>query len=264
MRNRPTEFLYGIHPVTEVFRAGRRKIYRVFKTPKARSRRIMDLLMYAKQAGVPVKTGTLTELAALAQTDQHQGVCAEVGLYPVVSLEVFCDEVGAVPTARRLLLLDHIVDPQNLGALIRTACCAAVDGIIITKDRTAALTPTVSKASAGALEHIRLARVTNMTNTIKRLQKNGFWVFGLSGDGRQSIYTSDFSGPVALVIGSEAKGLRPLVKKSCDQLMRIPQADTIDSLNASVAGGIAIYEIYRQHLAETPRDDSPYARPPKT
>ena len=248
MRKRSTEFLYGIHPVQEAVRAGRRKIVRVYTLQASRSRRIASLLIRVKQAGVSIKAIPSADIETLAQTDRHQGVCAEVEPYPLVNLETL---YSTLPEGRkgRLLLLDSIVDPQNLGALIRTACCAGVDGIVITKDRAAAPTPTVSKASAGALEHVRMARITNMTNTIKQLQKHGYWVFGLSGEGQQSIYAGDFSGPVALVIGSEAKGLRPLVKRSCDQLLFIPQADTIDSLNASVAGGIAIYEIYRQHMA---------------
>ena len=250
MRKRSSEFLYGIHPVQEAVKAGRRKIVQVFTLQASRSRRIADLLMRVKQAGVSIKTISSADMEALAQTDRHQGVCAEVGRYPLVSLEALYSTISEDRAGKRLLLLDSIVDPQNLGALIRTACCAAIDGIVITKDRAAAPTPTVSKASAGALEHARLARVTNMTNAIKQLQKEGFWVFGLSGDGQQSIYAGDFSGPVALVIGSEAKGLRPLVKKSCDHLVFIPQADTIDSLNASVAGGIAIYEIYRQQMVK--------------
>jgi 23S rRNA (guanosine2251-2'-O)-methyltransferase len=205
----------------------------------------------AENAGVPVQIVTPPKLAVLAQTDQHQGVCIETGLYPVSSLEELLDRDPDARRQTRLLLLDNIVDPRNLGALIRTACCAAMGGVITTKDRSASPTAAVSKASAGALEHIRLARVTNMVNTIKQLQNRGIWVVGLAREAALSVFASDLSGPLALVIGGEAKGLRPLVKKTCDRLVSVPQTATVDSLNASVAGGVVIYESYRQHLAAT-------------
>jgi len=251
MGKRQTEILYGFHPVKEAFKAGRRKIVRMCTLRSHGPKRMMEVLTYAANARVPIQEVSLSKMEALTQTDKHQGVCVEAGFYPLVSLQELCDRAEAVPTGGRLLLLDSIVDPHNLGALIRTACCTAVEGIVITKDRSATPTPTVSKTSAGALEHVRLARVTNMTQTIKRLQQQGLWVVGLAGEADRSIYDSDFTGPIALVIGSEFNGLRPLVKKSCDQLVSIPQTGVIDSLNASVAGGIAIYEIYRQQLANT-------------
>ena len=149
-----------------------------------------------------------------------------------------------------LLLLDHIVDPHNLGALLRTAFCAGLDGVVITKDRSAQPSPAVSKASAGTMEHISLTRVTNMVSTIKTLKESGLWVAGLDKHIGQSIYTSDLTGPMALVIGSEEKGIRPLVRKHCDLMIAIPQIGDVDSLNASVAGGVVMYEIYRQREAK--------------
>ncbi len=249
MGNKQSEILYGFHPVREAFRAGRRRIIRYYTIQSQGAKRLNELLAYATNAGVPIQKVSPAKMEALAQTDRHQGVCIDADAYPIVSLQELCDRLASVPTGGCLLLLDSIVDPHNLGALIRTACCTAVAGIITTKDRSAPPTPAVSKISAGALEHVRLARVTNMTAAIKRLQNCGLWVIGLAGEADLSIYDSDFTGPVALVIGSEAKGIRPLVKKSCDQLVAIPQTGTIDSLNASVAGGVAIYEIYRQQLS---------------
>jgi 23S rRNA (guanosine2251-2'-O)-methyltransferase len=260
MGNRQTEILYGFHPVREALRAGRRQIVRICTTRSKTTGRIKTLLARAAQARVPMQTLSPAQMATLAQTEEHQGVCAEAGFYPVVGLQEIVDRIARGPAGGRLLLLDNIVDPHNLGALIRTASCAAMDGIVTTKDRSASPTPAVSKTSAGALEHIRLARVTNMANTIKNLQSQGMWVIGLDGGAKRSLYDVDLTGPLALAIGSEAKGLRPLVKKTCDQLVCIPQNKTIDSLNASVAGGIAIYETYRQQLAQAGSSARPLAR----
>jgi len=136
-----------------------------------------------------------------------------------------------------------------LGALLRTALCAGVDGIVIPKDRSALPTPAVSKASAGALEHSSLARVTNMVNTIKHLKEKGLWILGLDRIAEQSVFSSDLKGSIALVVGGEAKGIRPLVKKHCDMLMSIPQSSRINSLNASAAGAVVMYEAFRQRSA---------------
>ena len=145
-----------------------------------------------------------------------------------------------------ILLLDNIVDPRNLGALIRTAVCIDTDAVIVPKDRSARPTPIVSKASAGALEHIRLVRVTNMVNTIKALKNGGGWVAGMDRTSDKSIFNNDLTVPVAIVVGGEESGIRPLVKKHCDFLMSIPQTGPVDSLNASVAGAVVMYEVFRQ------------------
>ena len=154
-----------------------------------------------------------------------------------------------------VLVLDGLVDPRNVGALIRTALCVGVTGVILPKDRSVSMTPAVSMASAGALEHIRLARVTNISETLKQLKFTGFWVAGLDPSVEQSIFEVDLSGPLALVVGSEEKGIRLLVKKNCDFLVSIPQKSRVDSLNVSVAGAVALYETFRQRQAVTGKDD---------
>ena len=149
-------------------------------------------------------------------------------------------------------MLDSILDPQNLGGLIRTAVCAGVDAVILPKDRSATPSPAVSKASAGALEHARVIQATNLVRSMALLKEAGIWITGLDRAGDPSIFQSDFNGPVALVVGGEEKGIRPLVKKHCDFLATIPQQGPIDSLNASAAGAVAIYEAFRQrHLDKT-------------
>ncbi len=147
-------------------------------------------------------------------------------------------------------MLDNIQDPQNLGAIIRTALCVGIHGVVVPKDRSASPTPAVSRASAGALEHIRLVRVTNLVQTIKHCKSRGLWVMGLQQNAVQSIYAADLSGSIAIVLGGEQKGIRRLVEKNCDFMVSIPQLGTLNSLNASAAGAVAMYEAFRQRNIE--------------
>ena len=238
------EILYGYHPVREALRAGKRELLEIC-LPKGKSPyRVEEVASLAKAAHVSINRVSMRRIESMVATDSHQGICASAGPY------VWSDLSRLLKTAEGrnpfLLLLDHMVDPHNLGALLRTAFCAGLDGVVITKDRSAQPTPAVSKASAGTMEHISLTRVTNMVSTIKTLKESGLWVAGLDKQTGQSIYTSDMTGPMALVIGSEEKGIRPLVKKHCDLMVAIPQVGDVDSLNASVAGGVVMYETYRQ------------------
>jgi 23S rRNA (guanosine2251-2'-O)-methyltransferase len=185
-----------------------------------------------------------SQIRTLTKTESHQGICAKCSPYACKGLVELLPKTVNDDTC--LLLLDQIVDPHNLGALIRTAYCAGLDGVVITKDRSAQPSPAVSKASAGALEHVGMARVTNMVTSIQTLKKHGLWVVGLDRHAGTDIFRSDLSGPLAIIVGGEEKGVRPLVKKHCDRLIAIPQLKQIDSLNASVAGGIVIYEALRQ------------------
>jgi 23S rRNA (guanosine2251-2'-O)-methyltransferase len=160
--------------------------------------------------------------------------------------------IGAAKSVQQdalVLLLDQIVDPQNLGAISRTAQCIGAHGVVLTKDRSAPLSPAASKASAGSLEHTRVAVVTNLVHAITELKKNGLWVAGADRTGLDDLFKTDLTGPIALVIGSEGKGLRPLVKRHCDFVISIPQTGPIGSLNASVAAAVIMYEIYRQRHA---------------
>ena len=242
------EFIYGYHPVREALRAGRRKFRDVYISKTGRSPRFGEIRSLAAAARVSVQQVPEEQIESMAGVPSHQGVCAAAGEYR-------CTDLNRLLTKSRtaaplILLLDQIVDPQNLGALIRTAYCAGLDGVIFTKDRSAGPTPAVSKASAGAMEHISLTRVTNMVTTIKTLKKAGIWVAGLDSWEGHSLYTSDLTGPLAMVIGSEEKGIRSLVKKNCDFLLAVPQTGRIDSLNASVAGGVVMYEAFRQRTTQ--------------
>lgn len=238
------EILYGYHPVKEALRAGKRALLEIYLPAGKSSPRVEEVATMAAAARVSINRISMGRIASMAATQAHQGICASVGPYVWSDFSQLLKKIqGSSPF---LLLLDHIVDPHNLGALLRTAFCAGLDGVVITKDRSAQPSPAVSKASAGTMEHISLTRVTNMVSTIKTLQESGLWVAGLDKHTGQSIYASDLTGPMALVIGSEEKGIRPLVKKKCDLMIAIPQVGDVDSLNASVAGGVVMYETYRQ------------------
>ena len=243
-----SEILYGIHPVIEAIRANRRDIYEVYIEKGKSSRRLEKVLSLAEFKKIPVVSVKPSTLKSITGTELHQGVGAKTNPYPLAELSDFEDKVPKDHSKSLILLLDNILDPQNLGALIRTALCVQVDGIIIPKDRSALPTPAVSKASAGALEHVKLVRVVNMVRTINTLKEKGLWIVGMDKASDQSIFFSDLTGPVAIVIGGEEKGIRPLVKKKCDFLMSIPQTGPVNSLNAAVAGAIAMYEAFRQRM----------------
>ncbi len=240
-----TEILYGIHPVAEAIRAGRRKVVNLMVAEKT-SPRLASLMELARSTGIPVEKRPVADLKAMAGTDGHQGVAARVGPYPVLDLFAPRQVAELSQSPPFLLLLDSILDPQNLGALIRTAVCAGVDGVILPRDRSAGPSPAVSKASAGAMEHVRMIQATNLVRSMEMLKATGIWITGLDRQGTRSIFKSDLKGPVALVVGGEEKGIRPLVKKQCDFLATIPQKGSIDSLNASAAGAVALYEAFRQ------------------
>jgi 23S rRNA (guanosine2251-2'-O)-methyltransferase len=241
-----TEILYGVHPVAEALKAGRRRFDAIYLLHEKNPSQIHPVAKTAQALNIQVQPLSRGQLQSLTGTDTHQGVAARVSPYPVSSFSEITETPGADPPL--YLLIDNVVDPHNLGALIRTALCAGITGVIIPLDRSAAPSPIVSKTSAGALEHIRLARVTNMVGAIKDLKKIDTWIIGLDKQADQSIYATDFTAGCALVIGGEESGIRPLVKKNCDMLRFIPQTGPVDSLNASVAGGIAMYEAYRQRM----------------
>lgn len=247
-----TEILYGIHPVTEALAAGRRGFFEIYTATDKTGRRMDPVARMAESRRIPIKNLSRRGLADLAGTDMHQGIAARVTPFPVSEWPDILTENTATSDKRAYLLIDSLSDPHNLGALIRSALCMEINGVIIPKDRSAAPTPTVSKTSAGALEHIRLVRVTNLVYAINDLKKEGIWTFGLDAAGQRSISESDLTGDIAIVVGGEDAGIRPLVKKNCDFLCRIPQSGPVASLNASVAGGVAMYEVFRQRHATRP------------
>ena len=240
-----SEVLYGLNPVMETLRAGRRRIFELFVPEDRLAERITHLVAEAENLGVTVTRTAPSHIGKLSGTEFHQNVAARVSPYPFVEL---ADVLGRPNTDRApfFLILDGVEDPMNLGALARTALGAGVDALFIPKDRAAMPTPTAVKASAGALEHLPVVLATNLNHLIRDLKKEGFWITGLDGNAPGSLYQCDFTTALALVIGGEGRGVRDLVGKSCDHLVFIPQEGPVNSLNASVAGAIAMYEVVRQ------------------
>ena len=244
------EILYGFHPVYEALRAGRRTFHEIYISKQPQTKRIERIRSAANRKNIPLKEASPAKLQTIGGTVSHQGVMARVTAFPLADTADLTETVLCGARSPFLLLLDHIVDPHNLGAIIRTALCAGIDGVIIPKDRSAYPTPAVSRISAGALEYMRVAQVNNMVRFVKTLKDQEVWIVGLDQNAGQSIYRADLTGAIGLVVGGEEKGIRPLVKRNCDFLISIPQSGPVGSLNASVAGAIAMYESYRQRTLD--------------
>jgi 23S rRNA (guanosine2251-2'-O)-methyltransferase len=242
------EILYGFHPVYEALRAGRRTFHEIYISNQTHAKRIKQITAAVDRKDLPITEVSPARLQTIAGAVSHQGVAARVTAYPLVDVADLIEAAISGDRPPLLLLLDHVVDPHNLGAIIRTAVCAGVDAVILPKDRSAHPSAAVSKVSSGALEYMRVALVNNIVRVVKTLKDQGLWIVGLDQNAGRSVYNEDLTGPIGLVIGGEEKGIRALVKKNCDFLISIPQSGKVGSLNASVAGAIVIYEMYRQRF----------------
>jgi 23S rRNA (guanosine2251-2'-O)-methyltransferase len=244
------EVLYGLHSVEEALRAGRRRFDHVIVARERQDDRLARLVAECRQAGVRVRQESREQLTQLAGTPTHQGVVAVVRPQEFLSIEDLFEPIAAVgghPQAARLLLaLDGVEDPQNLGALLRVADGAGVDGVVLTERRSAPLSPVAVKASAGAAEHLRIARVVNLVRALEELKEQNIWIIGLDERGSTDYDRFDFTGDCALVLGREGAGLHDLVRRTCDHLLRIPMAGGVSSLNVSAAGSVVLYEAARQ------------------
>ncbi len=242
------EVLYGVHPVEEALRAGRRRFDHVLVARERHDARLETLVDACRQAGVRVRHEAREQLTQLAGTTAHQGVVAMVRPQEFLSIEDLYRPADAAGS-RLLLALDGVEDPQNLGALLRVADGAGVDGVILTERRSAPLSPVAVKASAGATEHLRIARVVNLVRALEDLKRQNIWVIGLDERGASDYDQFDFSGDCVLVLGREGAGLHDLVRRTCDHLLRIPMSGGVSSLNVSAAGAVVLYEAFRQRRA---------------
>lgn len=243
------EIIYGMNPVIEALR-GKRRAFELFVARGGADRRLDKLLKLAAEKGVPVRNREKGDLDRLCGTPHHQGVALRVEAFAYADLSDILDRWRESGENGLLLVLDGVEDPHNLGALIRSAACAGVHGVVIPKDRAVGVTAVVEKASAGAIETVPVAQVVNLAQALDELKKEGFWIYGTSDRAPASLYGQDFTGNVALVIGSEGEGIRPLVAKKCDFLISIPLRGGVSSLNASVAGGVVLFEVVRQRAGE--------------
>jgi 23S rRNA (guanosine2251-2'-O)-methyltransferase len=242
------EVLYGLHPVEEALKAGRRRFDHVMVARERDDTKLERLVALCRESGVRVRQETREQLTQLAQTPAHQGVVALVHGQEFLTIE----DLFAPPTpgaARLLLALDGVEDPQNLGALLRVADGAGVDGVLLTERRSAPLSPVAVKASAGAAEHLRIARVVNLVRALEELKRQNLWIIGLDERGETDYDQFDLTGNCVLVMGREGDGLHELVRRTCDHLLRIPMAGGVSSLNVSAAGAVVLYEAFRQRRA---------------
>lgn len=240
------DLLYGIHPLCEALAAGRRKFKRVYVSKSRGTRGVQALLRRARNQGIPIQYKAPDYFRSHLGDSVHQGVAAQVSDFPLADQHTILKKAETDRELPLILALDGIVDPQNLGSLVRTALGMGVHGIVLPKARSAPLSVTVSKASAGAMEHMLFARVPNLVGALQQFKKAGLWVVGAHCGSAQAVDKADFNVGLVLVIGGEGRGIRPLVRKTCDYLVSVPQKMVVNSLNAAVAGAIVMYEIARQ------------------
>ncbi|QYR22159.1 23S rRNA (guanosine(2251)-2'-O)-methyltransferase RlmB [Paenibacillus sp. sptzw28] len=240
------EIIAGKHPVMEALRSGR-EINKIWIAEQSQ-KNAAPIIAEAKKAGIIVQFADKRKLDQMAEGVPHQGVVAQAAAYRYFELDELIEKAREGGQTPFLLLLDEIEDPHNLGSILRTAECTGVHGVVIPKRRSASLTATVSKTSAGAVEYVPVARVTNLAQTIDKLKDEGIWIAGADVGARQDVYESgtNFDLPLAVVIGNESKGIGRLIREKCDFLVKLPMIGQLNSLNASVAAGVLMYEVVRQ------------------
>lgn len=238
-----SDYVYGKIPVLECLRAGKRPPQKIYFLRGAKG---LEEIQHAA-SGVPAKVCSRGDLDELTQGSLHQGVLLEAGPLPIREASEWLVSVPAKDAI--VVLLDGIEDPHNFGAIVRSAAACGACGVVFTKDRAAPLSPAAVKSAAGGVEYVDLIQATNLVQTIDMLKKDGFWIAGLDPDSEQLLWDVDLRGRVGLVVGSEGRGMRRLVREHCDHLLRIPLKGPITSLNASVTAGVALAECLRQRMA---------------
>jgi len=240
--------VFGIHAVTTLLNRDPERVKRLFIVQGRVDPKVEKILALADQAGVHVESISKHRLDERVD-GVHQGVLAEAKPLPILGdkeLSQLLDEVDEAPL---LLVLDGVTDPHNLGACLRTADAAGVAAVIAPRDKSAPLNATAIKVACGAADAVPYFQVTNLSRTLNQLQERGIWVVGTAGEAQGSIYQTDLTGPLALVMGAEGKGMRRLTREQCDLLIKIPMAGEVSSLNVSVATGVTLFEIVRQRLS---------------
>ncbi len=239
--------IYGVNPVIEALGSAPGSIERILLSSGRKDKAATNVVAAAGACNVEVVRVAKKEIDSFTGSGKHQGVAAVMAAeFTYVDLDALISGWRASGERAFFLILDSVQDPGNLGSLIRGGAGAGVHGVIISKHRAASVTPVVEKVSAGATAHTPIAIVTNITGAIEALKKEGVWIYGLAPDSRTDIYSTDLTGHAALVVGGEDKGLKRLVRERCDQLVKIPMAGSVDSLNAAQAGVVAMFELRRQ------------------
>jgi 23S rRNA (guanosine2251-2'-O)-methyltransferase len=251
------DYIWGRYPVLEALRS-RRRVHRILVAQGPQDAALTQVVDQARRVGVAIEPRPRRDLDQIARGANHQGVVALAAPRTYAELDDIFARAEALGEPPLIVVLDAIQDVQNLGSLIRTAEAVGAHGVVIPEHRAAGLTPAVDKTSAGAVELLPVARVTNISKVLDDLKKRGLWCIGLDGDAETDFYRANLTGPIALVVGNEGKGLSRLVREHCDTLVRIPMRGRVRSLNAAVAGSIALYEIWRQRegMVESPETGS--------
>ena len=239
--------LEGRNALTEALKSGR-TIDKVFVAMGDTDKGLQRLAAQAKEAGAVVVPVDRRKLDQMSTTRSHQGIIALAAAHVYYTIDDILEEAASRGEAPLIVICDELSDPHNLGAIMRSAECAGAHGVIIPKRRSVGLTATVAKASAGAVEYMKVARVTNINNAISELKEKGVWIYGTAAEGSIPMYKADLTGPAAIVIGNEGDGMSQLVRKNCDVMVHIPMKGKITSLNASAAASILLYEAVRQRL----------------
>jgi 23S rRNA (guanosine2251-2'-O)-methyltransferase len=237
------EIIFGIHPVIECLKAKARPVERLVVAQGISNRKVQEIIELARRSGIPVKFEPRASLDQKSAGGTHQGVLVICAFRPSLDLEDLLSDFRPTPL---LVMLDSIEDPRNLGAVLRTCAACGVDGVILPKDHAAGLSSTVAKTSAGALDLLKVARITNLVAAMKQTKERGIWIAGVETEQSRQYYELDCSMPLAFVFGNEDSGLRRLVRETCDFLISIPTPGPIHSLNVSVAAGIVLSEVVRQ------------------
>ena len=245
---RGADLIAGRNAIAEALRAGR-AIDSLYVQRGERGGALQALVKKAKEAGAAIKEADPVKLAHMCGGANHQGVVAVAAVKEYATVEEILSAARSRGEQPLVVVCDEISDPHNLGAIIRTAECAGAHGVVIPKRRSAGLTAVVAKTSAGAVAHVPVARVPNIPALLKDLKKQGVWVFGTAADGTTALYDADLKGPAAIVIGSEGDGMTRLAAENCDFLVSIPMRGKLNSLNASAAAAILLYEAVRQRMA---------------
>ena len=239
-------YIFGFHSFESILNSNPELILNVFVKNGRGDRRMQDLLNKLDNQKIKYSKTDKKTLDKLSKGELHHGILAKIILPTLLGQGKLIEHIKHSSINPLILILDSLQDPRNLGACLRNANAAGVDCVVVNKDRSAPINALVYKASAGAINHIKIFQVTNLARTIRELQKNGIWVLGLDGLSSNSLYKTNLCEPIALVMGSEGKGLRKLIKTSCDELVNIPMLGNVGSLNVSVATGIALFESRRQ------------------
>jgi 23S rRNA (guanosine2251-2'-O)-methyltransferase len=239
-------FLIGIHPIIEKLKTSPEDISHIWLVRGNLRPILKSLETDARSLNIAIDYVGPKELDRLAQGGNHQGVLAQVQAYSYASFSQLEQTVTSAPGPERILILDGITDPRNFGAILRTAEAVDLRHIIIPKDRSVGITPAVYKASAGALSYLRVYRVVNLHRAVSLLKTKGFWIVGLDAEAKQDYDAQQYPNKLGIVLGGEDRGIRPLISKECDYLVRIPMKGKIPSLNVSVAGAVLLYEVLRQ------------------